>query len=311
MGTLYLVATPIGNLEDITLRALRVLREVALIAAEDTRHTRRLLAHYDIRTPCCSYHEHNKLSRLPRVLAALEGGDVALVSDAGTPALSDPGVDLVNACIDEGWPIAPLPGPSAPTAALVASGLPTGRFLSVGFLPHRGSDRRALLTRLARLPVTLVCFEAPHRLQASLADMLTVLGDRRVVVAREMTKLHEEFVRATLARAQEHFQQHPPRGECTLVIEGFPEDERRSRWEWGAETMAASHSLEPVDVTARRRLHELHAQGVSGSRAARMIARELGLPKSAVYQMALEGGEEGEEEATGASGASSDMGDEP
>ncbi|NJN66561.1 MAG: 16S rRNA (cytidine(1402)-2'-O)-methyltransferase [Chloroflexaceae bacterium] len=212
MGTLYLVATPIGNLEDITLRALRVLREVSLIAAEDTRHTRRLLAHYDIRTPCCSYHEHNKLSRLGEVLAVLAEGDVALVSDAGTPALSDPGVELVHACIAAGWPVSPLPGPGAPIAALVASGLPTDRFLFVGFLPRRGSDRRDLLARLGRLPVTLVCFEAPHRLRASLADMLAVLGDRRVVVAREMTKLHEEFVRATLSESQEHFQKHPPRG---------------------------------------------------------------------------------------------------
>src|SRR5687767_5289332 len=172
MGTLYLVPTPIGNLEDITLRALRVLREVSLIAAEDTRHTRRLLARYDIATPCVAYHEHNKLAQLDDVITALVNGDVALVSDAGTPGMSDPGFELVSTCIAAGFPVVPVPGPSAPITALVAAGLPTDQFIYLGFLPRKGPERRALLHSLADLPQTLVCFEAPHRIADALADML-------------------------------------------------------------------------------------------------------------------------------------------
>src|SRR5256885_4763943 len=171
MGILYLVSSPIGKLEDITLRALRVLREVSLIAAEDTRHTQRLLARYDIHVPCLAYHEHNKLARLDDVLTALANGDVALVSDAGTPGLSDPGFELVNACIAAGFEVVPIPGPSAPIAALVASGLPTDQFTYLGFLPRRGAERRALLLSLAEMPQTLVCFEAPHRVVDALEDM--------------------------------------------------------------------------------------------------------------------------------------------
>jgi len=220
MSTLYLVATPIGNLEDISARALRMLREAVLIAAEDTRHTAKLLRHYDIHTPCISYHEHNKLVRLERVLQALQQGDVALVSDAGTPALNDPGYELVRAVINGGHAVSPIPGPCAPIAALVASGLPTDSFLYLGYLPRKSNDRQRLLERISSLPYTLIFLEAPHRLLASLQDLLAQLGDRQVAVGRELTKLHEEFFRGNLGQAYEHFTQNTPRGEFTLVVEG-------------------------------------------------------------------------------------------
>ena len=194
-GTLYIVPTPIGNLEDITLRALRVLGEVDLIAAEDTRTTGRLLAHYDISTRQISYHEHNKLARLDEVLAVLAAGDVALVSDAGTPGLSDPGYELIRACIEAGYTVTPLPGPSAVVAALVASGLPTDSFTYLGFLPRKSSARRKALTDVGDNPHTLVLYEAPHRLLETLGDIFTVLGNRQVVVGREISKLYEEFRR--------------------------------------------------------------------------------------------------------------------
>jgi len=288
MGTLYLVSTPIGNLEDITLRGVRILHEVTLIAAEDTRHTQRLLKRYDIQTPCISYHEHNKLTRLNRVLDTLAEGDVALVSDAGTPAISDPGFELVNACIAAGFPVLPIPGPSAPVSALVISGLPTDRFLYVGFLPRRSSERRALLTELAPLSVTLICFEAPHRLVETLTDALEILGDRRIAVAKDLTKLHEMVLRTDISQAQVHFTTNPPRGEFTLVIAGreHPEPERQRRQP--ATTITAAETAPATDEAAiAERLHALRDQGQSGSAAARTVARELGLQKSEVYQIWL------------------------
>lgn len=288
MGTLYLVSTPIGNLEDITLRGLRILREAALIAAEDTRYTQRLLKRYDIHTPCLSYHEHNKLARLDDVLTALAQGDVALVSDAGTPALSDPGFELVNACITAGFPVVPVPGPSAPIAALVASGLPTDRFYYVGFLPRRSVERRALLAELADLPATLICFETPHRLVAALRDALEVLGDRRIVVASELTKLHERLLRTCISQAVEHFSAHAPRGEFTLVIEGRPSARARQRRRPATEESAgAEEQAAPSEADIVRRLEGLHAQGESGSTAARIVARETGVQKSRAYQIWL------------------------
>ncbi len=224
MGTLYLVATPLGNLEDITLRALRVLREVSLIATEDTRTTGQLLKHFEIHRPLVSYFEHNKLTRLERVLAALTEGDVALVSEAGTPLLSDPGYELVRAAIEQGFPVVSLPGPSALTAALPISGLPVDRFLFLGFLPRKSGDRRRLLQEVATQKTTLVFFEAPHRLRAALADMVDLLGpDRAVAVCRELTKLHEEVWRGTLAGACHEWEQRDPRGEFTLVVAGAAE----------------------------------------------------------------------------------------
>jgi len=290
MGTLYLVSTPIGNLEDLTLRALRVLREASLIAAEDTRHTQRLLSRYEISTPCLAYHEHNKLSRLDDVLTALANGDVALVADAGTPAVSAPGFELINACIAAGFAVVPVPGPSAPIAALVASGLPADQWTCVGFLPPRGAARRALLQSLADAPRTLVCFEAAHRLIDALTDLLAILGDRRITIARDLTKPHEQFRRERISQSIAHFQEHRPRGELTLVIEGrhWPVASRTAR---AIPSLAASSAALPdedqlpseADVAAR--LRTLRDQGKSGSAASRQVARELGLNKSLVYQI--------------------------
>ena len=221
MGTLYLVATPIGNLDDISARGLRVLNEVGLIAAEDTRQTRKLLDHYQIRTRLLSYHEHNKLTRLGEVLAALDSGDVALVSDAGTPALNDPGYELVRATLAVGFPVSPIPGPCAPVAALVASGLPTNSFLYLGYLPRRRSGRLSLLEDVSRLPYTLIFLEAPHRLRQALLDMKVILGDREIAVARELTKMYEEIIRGKLSATIQHFDEHQPRGEFTLVVAGY------------------------------------------------------------------------------------------
>lgn len=220
MGTLFLVATPIGNLEDISARALRILAQVRRIAVEDTRQTSKLLAHYDIHTPLISYHEHNKLTRLDVILADLALGDVALVSDAGTPALNDPGYELVCAALQAGYPVSPIPGPSAPVAALVASGLPTDAFLYLGYLPRRTNERRQVLAEVADLTYTLIFLETPHRLLDSLKDLQASLGDRSIAVARELTKLHEEIFRGLLSEAQAHFASQLPRGEFTLVIAG-------------------------------------------------------------------------------------------
>lgn len=295
MGTLFLVATPIGNLEDITLRALRVLREARLIAAEDTRHTRRLLNHYEISTPCISYHEHNKLARLDEVLAALAAGDVALVSDAGTPAISDPGYELVNACIAAGFTVQPIPGPNAPVAALIASGLPTDRFLYVGFLPRRSSERRALFTELAPLTVTLICFESPHRLPESLADMLATLGDRKIAVANDLTKRFEATLRTTISGALVYVTEQEPRGEYTLVIGGNSSARLGKRDQPPIYLAAGSAaSVEPSEAEIVRRLRAQREQGQSGSMAARNVARELGLQKSVVYQVWLSMGEAGD-----------------
>jgi 16S rRNA (cytidine1402-2'-O)-methyltransferase len=289
MGTLYLVSTPIGNLEDVTLRALRVLREANLIAAEDTRHTQRLLARYEISTPCLAYHEHNKLAQLDDVLTALANGDVALVSDAGTPGMSNPGFELVNACIAAGFAVAPIPGPSAPVAALVASGLPTDQFTYVGFLPRRGAERRTLLNSLADAPRTLVCFEAPHRILDALTDLLAILGDRRIVVARDLTKPHEDFRRERISQVIAHFQSHRPRGEFTLLVEGRHWPAASQRAQVASQSEAVPGALDdqdlPSEAEVAARLRSLREQGKSGSAAARMVARELGLNKSLVYQV--------------------------
>ncbi len=270
MGTLFLVATPIGNLEDISARALRLLSQVRLVAAEDTRQTRTLLDHYQIHTPLLSYHEHNKLSRLEEILAALSQGDVALVSDAGTPALNDPGYELVRAALQAGFPVSPVPGPSAPVSALVASGLPTDAFLYLGYLPRKPAERRRQLTEVAGLPYTLIFLEAPHRLLASLGDLLTVLGERQASVARELTKLHEEIYRGSLSQALEHFTAEPPRGEFTLVVAGRPLPPER----WPEEKL-------------RRNLQERLAEGASPSQIAAQVSAESGWPKKAVYEILI------------------------
>ena len=269
MGALYVVATPIGNLEDVTLRALRVLREASLIAAEDTRTTRKLLTRYDIHTPVTSFHDANAARKLPALLAALRDGAVALVSDAGMPLVSDPGYQLVSAATAAGVPVVAVPGPSAVTAALVVSGLPADRFLFLGFLPRKAGERRSALQALAREQHTLVAFEAPHRLRQTLVDLLAALGDRRIAVCRELTKLHEEVFRGSVQEALAHFTE--PRGEFTLVVEGAP-----------AATPAAS-----LD-DARAELLRLRAEGARAKDAVDTVAGAMGLPHRRVYRLWLD-----------------------
>jgi len=279
VGTLYLVATPLGNLEDITLRALRILREARIIAAEDTRHTRKLLNHFAITTPTISYHEHSGPVGIAAVLAALAEGDVALVSDAGTPTISDPGADLIRATFTAGYPVIPIPGPSAVVAALIASGLPTSEFTFLGFLPRRSQDRRALLQQVSDEPRTLAIYEAPHRLRACLDDLLAVLGDREACLAREITKLHEQWLRGTLSTLRARYSgQDDPRGEYTIIVAGAPR----------ATNLRAEESPETQHANARDRLQALLAEGYSTRDAAGQVARELALPRREVYRLALE-----------------------
>ncbi len=275
MGTLYVVATPIGNLEDVTLRALRVLGEVGLVAAEDTRTVRKLLARHSVGAPrLASYTERNRRARTPSILAALEEGDVALVSEAGMPGISDPGVHLVQAAIEQGHRIVPIPGASALTSALAASGLPTRRFHYLGFLPRQPGERRKALRNAAGLPDTLVAFEAPHRMGAALADALEALGDRRIAVCRELTKLHEEIFRGTIAEALEYVAQ--PRGEFTLVIEGAGE--------------RTAKQTPPADID--RQLRALRRRGLRARDAVREVTQSTGASRQEVYKrwLALSGG---------------------
>ena len=230
MGTLYLVATPIGNLDDISPRALKVLREAVLIAAEDTRHTGKLLERFGIKNKLTSYWEHNKLNKLDFILEHLSKGDVALISDAGTPAINDPGYELVKAALASNFDVVPVPGPSAPIAALTVSGLPTDSFLYLGYLPHKGSERRKAVGQISDLNYTLIFLESPHRIVDSLEDLLSTLGDRRICVAREMTKLYEEYWRGSISGALEYFKSKDPRGEFTLVVEGKGKEES-GKWE--------------------------------------------------------------------------------
>ena len=271
MPTLYVVATPIGNLEDITLRALRVLREVGLIAAEDTRVTRRLLDRHQIQTPLTSYHEHNKRAKLRSLLEALKEKDVALVSDAGTPAVNDPGSDLVSAAAHAGFPVVPIPGPSAVTSAIAASGLPIDQFVYLGFLPKRRSERRRLLESLATERRTLVAFEAPGRVRATLTDVVEVLEDPHVAVCRELTKLHEEVFRGLASDALEHF--GAPRGEFTLVIEGG----------------STQNAPDPLDEErARALLARLRADGALSREAVARVVEETGVSRRRAYELWLE-----------------------
>jgi len=251
MGTLFLVATPIGNLEDMSPRALRVLREVKLIAAEDTRHSGILLKHFDIHTPSISYFEHNKLTRLDAILAALALGDVALISDAGTPAVNDPGYELVRAALASGFDVRPVPGPSSPIAALSVSGLPTDAFTYLGYLPHKPSERRKFVAQIANLRHTLIFLESPHRIVDSLKDLLAGLGDRQICVAREMTKLFEEFWRGPISGALEYFKSREARGEFTLVVGGNMEG---AAGRWTDEAMLAAVRKELKDGRSAREI---------------------------------------------------------
>ena len=271
IGTLYVVGTPIGNLEDITLRALRILKEVSLVAAEDTRSAGFLLSHYDIHVPITSLFEHNEMQKLDQILAQLASGDVALISEAGMPGLSDPGYRLIKAAIEAGVEVVPIPGPSALTAALVVSGLPTDSVVYLGFLPRKRSARRQLLAQARDQRRTLVAFESPHRLVESLSDIQEVLGERPVAVARELTKLYEQVVRGTVREVLQHFEAEPPRGEITLVIGGLPADE--AAW---------------TEDRVRDSLRSLLAQNITKSEAARLVSREAGWPRRKVYRIALE-----------------------
>jgi 16S rRNA (cytidine1402-2'-O)-methyltransferase len=273
-GTLYIVATPIGNLEDITLRALRTLKEADLIAAEDTRVTRRLLSHFDIHTPMVSYHSHSRLTRTEKIISALEARQkVALVSDAGTPGISDPGHELIRLCIDAGIRVESIPGPSAVTTALVLSGLSTARFAFEGFPPRKSGERRAFLRSLRSEPRTVLLYEAPTRLLATLEAVGSELADRRIAVVREATKMFEEVFRGTAAEAVEHFGGGEVRGEIVIVIGGCSTDQ-------------AGEPAEPkADLESR--LSALIRSGISERDAVRACAAELGLPRRRVYAAAL------------------------
>ncbi len=276
-GCLYLVATPIGNLEDITLRALRVLREADLVACEDTRETLKLLNRYELRKRLVSYHQHNEMTRAAELVIQLEqGAQVALVSDAGMPVISDPGHRLVAVCLRHGIPVVPVPGASALVAALAASGLSTEEFTFVGFLPARAGERRRALAGLADHPRTLVCYEAPHRLLDTLRDALEVFGDRPAVIAREVTKVHEEFLRGRLSELLERLRQKPPRGEMTLLL-GPAEPGTEARAGGAA---AEAPLAERVEQIARER-------GVDRKAALKQAARERGLTRREAYRQLL------------------------
>lgn len=269
--TLYLVPTPIGNLEDITLRGLRILREVRLIAAEDTRTTRNLLNHYQIATPLTSYHEHNRLSKLDAIFSALAEGDVALVSDAGTPGINDPGYELVVEALARGIRIEPLPGACAAITGLVASGLPTEQFHFLGFVPKKDKARRAWFEGLQQVQATLIAYESPNRLVDTLIAAHDVLGDRPACVAREITKMYEEFFRGTLSQAAAHYQQNPPRGEIVLLIHGAV-DSPPALWD---------------EETVRSAVRDELLAGASTKDAAAHVAAASGWDRRTLYELAL------------------------
>ena len=272
MGPLYVVGTPIGNLEDMTFRAVRILQSVDVIAAEDTRHTGKLLQHFEVKTPQLSYHEHNRNERLPELLSQLsEGKAIALVTDAGMPGISDPGYELVKACIEAGIQVVPIPGATAGITALSAAGLPTDRFVFEGFLPTKGQQRQKRLESLQAESRTLILYESPHHLRATLQDLAEGLGhDRRIVLARELTKLYEEFWRGTIEEAIAHYTQVEPKGEFTLVIMG-----------------AQLEIPIPSEEELKAELLEIMAQGVSRSQASRQLAELTKLPRRQLYQLAL------------------------
>ena len=275
MGTLYLVATPVGNLEDITLRALRILKEAHLIACEDTRHTARLLTRYGIDTPRESYHKFNERSRTLQLIQMLrDGKNIALVSDSGTPLVSDPGYDLVRSCRSAGIPVIPVPGPSAAIAALTGSGLPADNFFFAGFLPARASLRKHRLQELAGIPATLVLFEAPHRLLASLEDMAVVLGARRASIARELTKIHEEFLQGTLPELRDLLRARPKiQGEITVVIERGEAAPVSAAW--------------PASIKKHLE-EEMQKTGLSRNEALKSVAKQRGIPRKQAYNLLID-----------------------
>ncbi len=275
-GTLYLCATPIGNLEDMTYRAVRVLSEVALIAAEDTRHSRKLLSHFNIHTPLVSYHEHNKAEQGPKLLQRLAAGeDVAVISDAGLPGISDPGADLVAEAVAQGILVTALPGANAALTGLICSGLDTTSFIFAGFLPKTTKKRREALEHFALMRETLIFYEAPHRMRQTLKEMRTAFGaDRKVVAGRELTKKFEEFIRGDLEQVMQHFAEHEPRGEFVIVVAGAGQaDTVKEIQVYGT----------PAEEVAR-----LVASGTDRKLALKEVALKLGLSKRTVYQAVLE-----------------------
>ena len=273
LGKLYLVGTPIGNLEDITLRAIRTLQEVALIAAEDTRRTGKLLQHLQIDTPQISYHEHSRNSRIQELIERLHQGiDIALVTDAGMPSISDPGVDLVQAAIAHGVTVIPIPGGTAVISALAASGLATDKFIFEGFLPRKEQERVARLELLRNETRTVVLYEAPHRLIKTLRDLKQTLGEtRQIVLARELTKIHEEFWRGNIGEAIALYNQRQPKGEYTIVLQG-----------------AAETNLITSKAELKRELQQLLAGGMTRSQASRQLAKLTSLSRREIYQLDLE-----------------------
>lgn len=270
-GALYIVPTPIGNLEDITLRALRVLKEVDLIAAEDTRHTQHLLNHYGIKTPLTSYHEHNEREKAQTLVDRIKNGaNIALVSDAGTPAIADPGFRLVVAAIAADVPIIPLPGAAALATVLSASGLPTDRFLFEGFLPAKKSERRTKLQALREQTATLVFYEAPHRLLETLNDLRQLFGDRALVLAREVSKVHEEFLRGTVSDVVTQLADREVKGEITLVVHGST-----------GEAIVSEEQL-------RTEIRRLKDKGMRVKEIAEVLGEQFGYSKKAIYRLALE-----------------------
>lgn len=272
---LYVCPTPIGNLEDITLRVLRTLKEVDLIAAEDTRHTIKLLNHFDIKTPLISLHEHNEAARLEPLLVDLRAGKhIALVSDAGMPGISDPGKLLINRVIEEGLPCTVLPGPTAAVTAYVQSGLLSDQFLFYGFLPRRAKEREEALLKLAHFPYPIIFYEAPHRLVGTLEDLAEYLGDRQVSVSRELTKKFEETIRGTLSELLSHFQTEAPRGEFVITVAGRDQSE--------------DDLSQPSEEQIKRELQKKMDSGLTKKTAVQEVAEQFRLPKNHVYQLALE-----------------------
>ena len=270
-GTLYIVPTPIGNLDDITLRALRVLKEVELIAAEDTRHTQHLLSHFGIKTALTSYHEHNERDKARMLVERLKSGaDIALVSDAGTPAISDPGYRIVIEAIRAGIKVLPLPGAAALTTALCASGLPTDRFLFEGFLPAKSRERKGKLQSLRAETATLVFYEAPHRLLNTLGDLLNILGDLEIAIARELTKVHEEFVRGTLSEVIDALADRDIKGEIVLIVQG------------------ATGEAQVSEADLQAMIRQLVGGGMGVKEIAELLGERYGLAKKEVYRLALD-----------------------
>lgn len=277
-GTLYLCATPIGNLEDMTFRAVRILKEVDLIAAEDTRNSVKLLNHFEIRTPMTSYHEYNKIEKGKKLVEKLkEGADIALITDAGTPGISDPGEELVKMCLEEGISVTSAPGACACITALVISGLSTRRFAFEAFLPAEKKEKQRVLEEMKKETRTMILYEAPHRLVKTLAELMDSLGNRRAAVCRELTKKHETVFNTTLSEAKTYYESHQPKGECVIILEGKSPNEIRqeeqARWQ---------------EMTLEEHMEYYLSQGIDKKEAMKRAAKDRGVSKREIYQMLLE-----------------------